>query len=79
MRTIFLFQLFKEADVYFSLDGERWQEDYITNEPKQDRVSEHARIIRIDMENRTATHIKIVLKFQHEWILLSEVTFKSGT
>ncbi|XP_050360580.1 discoidin domain-containing receptor 2-like [Nymphalis io] len=70
-------QLFKEAEVYFSLEGERWQEDYISNEPKQDRVSEHARIIHIDLENRTAKHIMFKLKFQHEWILLSEVTFTS--
>lgn len=60
------------------MEGERWQEDYITYEPKQDRVSEHARIIHIDMENRTGTHIMFRLKFQHEWILLSEVTFKTS-
>ncbi|XP_026314364.1 discoidin domain-containing receptor 2-like [Hyposmocoma kahamanoa] len=70
-------QLFKEAEVYFSLEGERWQEDYISYEPKQDRVSEHARTIHIDLQNRTAQHIKIRLKFQHEWILISEITFKS--
>ncbi|CAG9558561.1 unnamed protein product [Danaus chrysippus] len=70
-------QLFKEAEVYFSLEGERWQEDFISYEPKQDRVSEHARTIHIDLENRTAKHIKMKLKFQHEWILISEVTFKS--
>ncbi|XP_061382447.1 uncharacterized protein LOC116777520 [Danaus plexippus] len=69
--------LFKEAEVYFSLEGERWQEDFISYEPKQDRVSEHARTIHIDLENRTAKHIKMKLKFQHEWILISEVTFKS--
>lgn len=71
-------QLFKEAEVYFSLEGERWQEDYISYEPKQDRVSEHARIIHIDLQNRTAQHIKIRLKFQHEWILISEITFRSS-
>ena len=71
-------QLFKEAEVYFSLEGERWQEDFISYEPKQDRVSEHARIVHIDMENRTAKHIMLKFKFQHEWILISEVTFKSG-
>ncbi|XP_049885499.1 epithelial discoidin domain-containing receptor 1-like [Pectinophora gossypiella] len=70
-------QLFKEAEVYFSLEGERWQEDYISYEPKQDRVSEHARIVHIDLQNRTAKHIMIKLKFQHEWILISELTFKS--
>lgn len=70
--------MFKEAEVYFSLEGERWQEDFISYEPKQDRVSEHARTIHIDLENRTAKHIKMKLKFQHEWILISEVTFKSG-
>ncbi|XP_063837833.1 discoidin domain-containing receptor 2-like [Ostrinia nubilalis] len=70
-------QLFKEAEVYFSLEGERWQEDYISYEPKQDRVSEHARVIHIDLQNRTAKHIMIKLKFQHEWILISEITFKS--
>lgn len=74
---IFL-QLFNEAEVYFSLEGERWQEDYLYYEPKQDKVSEHARVIHIDLENRTAKHIKLKLKFQHEWILLSEVTFKSS-
>ncbi|CAK1588230.1 unnamed protein product [Parnassius mnemosyne] len=70
-------QLFKEAEVYFSLEGERWQEDYISHEPKQDKVSEHARIVHIDLENRTAKHVMMKLKFQHEWILISEVTFKS--
>ncbi|KAL0902582.1 hypothetical protein ABMA27_000418 [Loxostege sticticalis] len=70
-------QLFKEAEVYFSLEGERWQEDYISYEPKQDRVSEHARVIHIDLQNRTAKHILMKLKFQHEWILISEITFKS--
>ncbi|XP_060809690.1 epithelial discoidin domain-containing receptor 1-like [Amyelois transitella] len=70
-------QLFKEAEVYFSLEGERWQEDYVSYEPKQDRVSEHARVVHIDLQNRTARHILIRLRFQHEWILISEVTFKS--
>ncbi|CAG4929735.1 unnamed protein product [Parnassius apollo] len=70
-------QLFKEAEVYFSLEGERWQEDYISHEPKQDKVSEHARIVHIDLQNRTAKHVMMKLKFQHEWILISEVTFKS--
>ncbi|XP_038216846.1 discoidin domain-containing receptor 2-like isoform X2 [Zerene cesonia] len=70
-------QLFKEAEVYFSLEGERWQEDYISYEPKQDKVSEHARTIHIDLENKTAKHIMMKLKFQHEWILISEVTFRS--
>lgn len=71
-------QLFKEAEVYFSLEGERWQEDYVSHEPKQDRVSEHARIVHIDLQNRTAKHIMMKLRFQHEWILISEVTFKSS-
>ncbi|XP_039763688.1 epithelial discoidin domain-containing receptor 1-like [Pararge aegeria] len=70
-------QLFKEAEVYFSLEGERWQEDYISHEPKQDKVSEHARNVHINLENRTAKHIMLKLKFQHEWILISEVTFAS--
>ncbi|XP_053624086.1 discoidin domain-containing receptor 2-like [Plodia interpunctella] len=71
-------QLFREAEVYFSLEGERWQEDYVTYEPKQDRVSEHARVVHIDLQNRTAKHIVIKLTFQHEWILVSEITFKSS-
>ncbi|KAJ2954435.1 hypothetical protein O0L34_g2705 [Tuta absoluta] len=70
-------QLFKEAEVYFSLEGERWQEDYICYEPKQDRVSEHARTVHIDLQNRTAKHIMLKFRFQHEWILISEITFKS--
>ncbi|XP_072931480.1 discoidin domain-containing receptor 2-like [Epargyreus clarus] len=70
-------QLFREAEVFFSLEGERWQEDYISYEPKQDRVSEHARTVHIDMQNRTAKHILVKLTFQHEWILISEVTFKT--
>ncbi|VVC86261.1 unnamed protein product [Leptidea sinapis] len=70
-------QLFKEAEVYFSLEGERWQKDYISYEPKQDKVSERARTIYIDLENRTAKYIKIKLYFHHKWILISEVTFKS--
>lgn len=74
----FFHQLFKEAEVYFSLEGERWQEDYISHEPKQDRVSEHARVVHIDLQNRTAKHVMVKLKFQHEWILISEITFKSG-
>ncbi|XP_048488344.1 epithelial discoidin domain-containing receptor 1 isoform X2 [Plutella xylostella] len=70
-------QLFKEAEVYFSLEGERWQEDCVSYEPKQDRVSEHARTIRIGLDNRTATHLLVKLQFQHQWILISEVTFKT--
>lgn len=65
-------------EIYFSLEGERWQEDYLSHEPKQDKVSERARTIHIDLENRTAKHIMLKLKFQHEWILISEITFKSG-
>ncbi|XP_075990906.1 discoidin domain-containing receptor 2-like [Anticarsia gemmatalis] len=72
-------QLFKEAEIYFSLEGERWQEDYVSHEPKQDRVSEHARTVHVDLQNRTAKHIMIKLKFQHEWILISEITFRSVT
>lgn len=76
--SFFFCQLFKEAEVYFSLEGERWQEDYVSHEPKQDRVSEHARVVHIDLQNRTAQHIMLKLRFQHEWILISEVTFKSS-
>lgn len=65
---IIFFQLFKEIEVYFSLEGERWQEDFISYEPKQDKVSEHARVIHVDLENRTAKHIMTKLRFQHEWI-----------
>ncbi|XP_037300018.1 discoidin domain-containing receptor 2 [Manduca sexta] len=71
-------QLFKEAEIYFSLEGERWQEDYVSYEPKQDKVSEHARVVRVDLQNRTAQHIMLKFRFQHEWILISEITFKSA-
>ncbi|XP_063394288.1 epithelial discoidin domain-containing receptor 1-like [Cydia fagiglandana] len=70
-------QLFKEAEVYFSLEGERWQEEFVSHEPKQDRVSEHARMVHVPLQNRTAKHLMLRLKFQHEWILISEITFKS--
>lgn len=64
--------------MYFSLEGERWQEESATHEPRQDRVSEHARVVRVPLQNRTARHLMMRLKFQHEWILISEITFKSS-
>lgn len=35
-------------------------------------------MVHVDLENRTAKHIMIKLYFQHEWILISEVTFKTS-
>jgi hypothetical protein len=85
------FQVFMEARVFFSLDGERYQQtpQYFSLDssgedewdhhpmPLKDRAGA-ARNVTIPLQNRVGRFIRLELDFASKWILLSEVCFDSG-
>lgn len=77
MRVI-LFQIFSVAEVWFSLDGERFQQTPIRSVLPLDRSRESARNVTVQLRNRSARFIRLRLFFADKWILLSEVSFESG-
>ncbi|XP_071444959.1 discoidin domain-containing receptor 2-like [Hetaerina americana] len=70
-------QVFSQALVFFSLEGDRYQPSPLKFEPQQDRSSEAARNISVSLRGRVGRHIRLQLFFAARWILLSEVTFDS--
>jgi discoidin domain receptor family protein 2 len=80
-----------EARVFFSLDGERYQQTplyfsldtnnadnwYRDPTPLKD-VGGAARNVTIPLQNRVGRFVRLELQFASEWLLLSEVYFDSG-
>jgi discoidin domain receptor family protein 2 len=80
-----------EARIFFSLDGERYQQtplyfSLVTN--SEDDWYHHtsllkdsgsaARNITIPLQNRVGRFVRLELDFASKWLLLSEVYFDSG-
>ncbi|XP_018576319.1 epithelial discoidin domain-containing receptor 1-like, partial [Anoplophora glabripennis] len=70
-------QVFSLAEIWFSLDGERYQSNPIRTVIPADRMRESARNITIQLRGRPAKFIRLKLFFADKWILLSEVSFES--
>ncbi|XP_019760683.2 epithelial discoidin domain-containing receptor 1 isoform X2 [Dendroctonus ponderosae] len=70
-------QVFSKAEVWFSLDGNRYQPNPIKVEIASDRTRESARNVTIILKNKPARYIKLRLFFADQWILISEMAFES--
>ncbi|XP_050311862.1 discoidin domain-containing receptor tyrosine kinase B-like isoform X2 [Anthonomus grandis grandis] len=70
-------QLFGKAEIWFSLDGIRYQPDPVITTIEPDRTHEAARNVTIALKGKPARFIKLRLYFSDQWILLSEMSFES--
>ncbi|XP_003702398.2 discoidin domain-containing receptor 2 isoform X1 [Megachile rotundata] len=68
-------QVFSKADVWFSLDGETYEEDPLSYSYIPDIVLENARNVSIGLHERRGRFLKIHLYFAARWIIIGEVTF----
>lgn len=66
------------AEVWFSLDGERFQRIPVRVALPSDRSRESSRNVTVSLRSRSARFVRIRLFFADKWILLSEVSFESG-
>lgn len=71
--------VFSMAHVYFSVSGIYYQPNYIDHKFERDSWMEYARTVPIPLENRVGKYVKVELFFDRKWMLISEVSFKSGT
>ncbi|XP_021918994.1 discoidin domain-containing receptor 2-like [Zootermopsis nevadensis] len=84
-------QVFTEARVFFSLDGERYQQtplyfsldtkgedDWFRDPPPHKDVGGNSRNVTIPLQNRVGRFVRVELEFSTKWILLSEVYFDSA-
>jgi discoidin domain receptor family protein 2 len=80
-----------EARIFFSLDGERYQQTplyFSLDTGGEDEWYRHptllkdiggaARNITIPLQNRVGRFVRLELDFASKWLLLSEVYFDSG-
>ncbi|EEB18066.1 discoidin domain receptor, putative [Pediculus humanus corporis] len=72
-------QVFSSALVYFSLDGSRYQPTPVKINMASDLSRESARNVSIPLENRMGKFIKFQFFFSARWILISEISFESGS
>lgn len=75
---IILCQVFSKADVWFSPDGETYEEEPLSYSYIPDIVLENARNVSIGLHERRGKLLKIHLYFAARWIMLSEVTFEGS-
>lgn len=73
-----LLQAFSQVELWFSLDGDRYQGNSIRAVVPPDRTRESARNITVQLFTRPARFIRLRLSFADKWILLSEISFESG-
>ncbi|CAH0546092.1 unnamed protein product [Brassicogethes aeneus] len=72
-------QIFTLCEVWFSLDGERYQPSPVIAVIPVDRTRESARNITVQLRGRPAKFIKLRLTFPDKWILLSEISFETAS
>lgn len=63
----------------FSVGGSVYSGRGVTYTYMPDKVLEHARNVTIHLHHHIAKYVKIQLHFADRWIMISEVTFESGT
>lgn len=72
-------QVFSEAKIVFSVGGKYFPGEPITYSYMEDRIFENSRNVSIKLHHRVGQFVKLQLYFAAKWIMISEVTFESGT
>ncbi|KAJ9584504.1 hypothetical protein L9F63_021158, partial [Diploptera punctata] len=73
------FQVFSEARIFFSLDGERYQQTPLYFKPQTPSdEGGAARNVTIPLQNRVGRYVRLELDFASRWLLLSEIYFDSA-
>ncbi|XP_045464943.1 discoidin domain-containing receptor tyrosine kinase B-like [Harmonia axyridis] len=72
-------QIFNQAEILFSIDGERYQASTVHAMIPVDLTRESARNITIKLHGKPAKFIKLRLSFSNKWLLISEVSFESAS
>lgn len=78
LKTKIVSQVFSEALVYLSLDGDRFQATPVRIHPVVERARQFTVNVTIPLHNRVGRFLKLQMRFASRWILLSEVSFDSG-
>lgn len=64
--------------MYFSLNGQEFQEQPIISRPKEESTSEMAKNVSISLQHKIARFIKLQFFFSSQWMLMSEIAFDTG-
>ena len=70
--------VFRKAEVYFSVAGDKYGNNPVIYESLRDPLMEYARDVTIRIPHYVGKFVKVLLWFDAKWILISEVTFESG-
>lgn len=68
-------QVFSKAEIWFSTDGEIYEDEFMPYSYIPDVVLENARNVSIGLHERQGRLIKLHLYFAARWIIIGEVTF----
>ncbi|KAL0115773.1 hypothetical protein PUN28_010951 [Cardiocondyla obscurior] len=68
-------QVFSKAEIWFSTDGETYEEEFLPYSYIPDVVLENARNVSIGLHERRGKLLKLHLYFAARWIIIGEVTF----
>ncbi|XP_043505182.1 discoidin domain-containing receptor 2-like [Polistes fuscatus] len=68
-------QVFSKADIWFSQDGEYYENEPIAYSYIPDIVLENARNVTIDLRGRQGKFLKFHLYFAARWIMIGEIMF----
>ena len=74
----FFLKIFDEMDVHFSIGGKIYSGEPIVYRPLEDRIFENSRNISVKLHHRVGKFVKLRLHFSARWILISEISFRSG-
>lgn len=77
-RACFAQQVFSKADIWFSTDGETYEDEPVLYSYIPDLVLENARNVSISLHGRRGRLLKLHLYFAARWIIISEVTFDAS-
>jgi len=71
-------QVFSKAEIWFSTDGETYEDEFLPYSYIPDDVLENARNVSISLHGRRGKLIKLHLYFAARWIIIGEVTFDAS-
>lgn len=78
-KYLFIFKVFLQAKVFFSIGGQHFSSEPVHFSYMPDTVLEHARDVTIKLHHRIGKYLQVNLQFALRWLMLSEVSFISGT
>lgn len=78
MRVWFAQQVFSKAEIWFSIDGETYEDEFLPYSYIPDVVLENARNVSIGLHERRGRLLKLHLYFAARWIIIGEVTFDAS-